>query len=265
MSTCAFPQIKIVVATPNPMTSFLLAQALEQYPQFSVVERVSDATIVESALEEHRPDVLLVSIHLKALVADRFFQLATILSGSSEVAGVVLLDENDPEMVVDAFRARAKGVYVCSESNTDLLQKCILRVVEGQIWADSDQLNRIIAALPSVHTKDTAPRRKMSNILTPREEEVVWQIAEGLSNREIATRLQLSENTVKNYVFRIFEKLGFSNRVEVVLYASSRMQQDRAESQPEALAAIAETALPAHSPLPARAAEFAKPKSSLRQ
>jgi DNA-binding CsgD family transcriptional regulator len=62
-------------------------------------------------------------------------------------------------------------------------------------------------------------------ILSPREEQVVLQVAEGLTNRDIAARMQLSENTVKNYVFRIFEKLGLSNRVEVVLYATTHMQQ----------------------------------------
>lgn len=257
--------VNIVVAAPNPMTSFLLAQALEKYSQFAVVDRVSDAAGIEPAIKKHHPDVLLVSIHLKALVADRFCQLANILSASPEIAGIVLLDDNDPEMVVDAFRARAKGVFVCSESNTELLQKCILRVVEGQIWADSDQLNQVIAALPSVHVKDAGPRRKLTNVLTPREEEVVWQIAEGLSNREIATRLQLSENTIKNYIFRIFEKLGFSNRVEVVLYASSRMQQSRsAAPDDEEAPSMTERAMAAHASMPDKAMELSRSKSSLR-
>jgi len=70
----------------------------------------------------------------------------------------------------------------------------------------------------------------LADILTAREEEVVWHIAAGLSNREIAARLQLSENTIANYEFRIFEKLGISGRVEAVLYASSCMQEARNES-----------------------------------
>jgi DNA-binding NarL/FixJ family response regulator len=242
------------------MTSFLLAQALEKYTEFAVVDRVSDAAHLSAALRKHDPDVLLTSIHLKTLVADRFSQLADILSANPDVACIVLLDANDAETVVDAFRARAKGVFVCDNSNTDLLQKCILRVVEGQIWADSDQLNQVIAALPSIHMKDAAPKRKLSNVLTPREEEVVWLIAEGLSNRDIAARLQLSENTVKNYIFRIFEKLGFSNRVEVVLYASSRMQQTRpAMPEDEELASMSTDA-----PFPGKAMELSRQKSSVR-
>jgi DNA-binding NarL/FixJ family response regulator len=207
------------------MTSYLLAQALEKNQDFVVVDCVSDAGRLASSLEEHRPEVLLTSVHLKSLTAERFHQLSTILAAHPEVACVVLLDESHPETVVDAFRARAKGVFVCAESNTDMLQLCIQRVVEGQVWADASQLNHVIAALPSAHQKEVSSRRKVSDVLTPREEQVVWELAGGLSNREIAARLNLSENTVKNYVFRIFEKLGFSNRVEVVLYASTRMQQ----------------------------------------
>lgn len=215
------------------MTSFLLAEALAKNPDFAIVDSLSDAGRLASSLEENQPDVLLTSIHLKSLTAERFFHLANILATHPGVACVVLLDESHPETVVDAFRARAKGVFVCTESNTEMLQLCIRRVVEGQIWADSSQLNHVIAALPSAHPIEASSRRKVSNVLTPREEEVVWRLAEGLSNREIAARLNLSENTVKNYVFRIFEKLGFSNRVEVVLYASTRMQQRNPETEQE--------------------------------
>lgn len=236
------PHTRIVVAAPNAMTSFLLAQALEKAPDFSIVDSVSDASRLASSLEHHHPDVLLVSIHLKSLAAERFCRLAGLLASHPDVACVVLLDESHPETVVDAFRARAKGVFVCADSNTETLQLCIRRVVEGQVWADSSQLHHVIAALPSAHQNEAPSRRKVSNVLTPREEDVVWQLAEGLSNREIAARLNLSENTVKNYVFRIFEKLGFSSRVEVVLYASARMQQpahaaaDIAAAQPNGTA-----------------------------
>jgi DNA-binding NarL/FixJ family response regulator len=207
------------------MTSYLLAQALQKNRDLVIADCVSDAALVASSLATTKPNVLLASIHLKALVADRFRQLAAILASHPDVACVVLLDSSDPETVVDAFRARVKGVFVCVESNTEMLHRCIRRVVEGQVWADSAQMNYIIAALPSAHQPESGTRRKVSDTLTPREEDVVWHMLEGLSNREIAGRLQLSENTVKNYVFHILEKLGFSNRVEVVLYAASRLQQ----------------------------------------
>lgn len=214
-----------MLATPNPMTSHLLSQAIEANTELRVVQGSTEVAELIGLIEQHKPDVLLVSIHVRTLSANRFQHLATVLARHPEVACVVLLDSNDPETVVDAFRARARGVFVCGESDTLMLQKCIIRVAEGQVWADTAQLRYVLAALPSVHASGQGSRKKSLPILTPREEEVVWLVADGLSNREVANRLQLSENTIKNYMFHIFEKLGFSNRVEVVLYAAARLNQ----------------------------------------
>jgi DNA-binding NarL/FixJ family response regulator len=87
---------------------------------------------------------------------------------------------------------------MCAESNPEMFEKCILRVVEGQIRADSTQRNYIVSALPSVHSRDLVAKRKLPNTLSPREEQVVLHLAEGITNREIAARMQLSENTIKN-------------------------------------------------------------------
>src|SRR5439155_4246730 len=101
-----------------------------------------------------------------------------------------------------------------------LLGKCILCVHQGQVWASSDELLYLLAAVaqpvPMRFTSVTG-----NSLLSARELDVVRCVAEGLSNREIASRLTLREHTVKNYLFRIFDKLGVSSRVEVVLYALS--------------------------------------------
>jgi DNA-binding NarL/FixJ family response regulator len=215
---------RVIVAAPHPIASHLLAHALES-KDLLVVDCVSDPQLLASTIAKHHPDVLLASVHLKKLAEDRFFLLGSILAEYPGLACIVLLDSNDPEVVVDAFRVRAKGIFMCAERNTEMLQKCIRCVVEGQIWADSTQMNYIVSALPRAHCRDLVAKRKVPKILTPREEQVVLHLAQGLTNREIAAQMQLTENTIKNYVFHIFEKLGFSNRVEVVLYAATDMQQ----------------------------------------
>jgi two-component system, NarL family, response regulator DegU len=96
----------------------------------------------------------------------------------------------------------------------------VLRVHEGQIWAKTQQLEFIVNALaqsPSLRVVDA----NGTKLLTKREEDLLHLVADGLGNRDIARQLSLSENTVKNYMFHIFEKLGISNRVELVLYALS--------------------------------------------
>ena len=95
---------------------------------------------------------------------------------------------------------------------------------EGQIWASSHELQFVLEALSS-----SAPFRvvnsKGENLLSTRELQVVALVAEGLSNREISQQLLLSEHTVKNYMFRIFDKLGLSSRAEVMLYAFGQREQ----------------------------------------
>jgi DNA-binding NarL/FixJ family response regulator len=100
------------------------------------------------------------------------------------------------------------------------------RVHSGQIWADSADLSDVMEAFSRL-----APMKVVNadglQLLTRREEDVVRLLAEGMQNREIARELGLSEHTVKNYLFHIFDKLGVSSRVELVLYAVSstkRMQ-----------------------------------------
>jgi len=102
-----------------------------------------------------------------------------------------------------------------------LLGKCLESVFEGQIWASSAEMQFVVDALvesPPIRVADS----KGTPILTNQEQAVVHWMTEGLSNREIAGQLNLSEHTVKNYIFRIFDKLGVSKRVEVILYALNK-------------------------------------------
>jgi DNA-binding NarL/FixJ family response regulator len=105
--------------------------------------------------------------------------------------------------------------------------------VAGQIWLNTEQLNyliELISETPSLRVLNTAGE----SLLTPREEQVVALVAEGLSNRQIAVELNLSEHTIKKYLFRVFDKLGISSRVELVLYAVHHGQPRTAEWLPPA-------------------------------
>jgi DNA-binding NarL/FixJ family response regulator len=136
-----------------------------------------------------------------------------------------LLDQSEPRLVVAAFRAGAKGVFSRAQADISLLAKCIRRVMEGQIWVDNKQMLYLLAALSGAgegsYNPGSAPVQ-----LTPREESVVRLVVQGMVNREIADALHLSEHTIKNYLFRIFDKLGVSNRVELALYAVAKLDLD---------------------------------------
>ncbi len=135
-----------------------------------------------------------------------------------EVAKILLIEANERSLVVNAFRSGARGLFCFPDYPFRLLCKCIQSVQRGDVWANNQQLHYLlesIAEVPSLPVVDSNGR----TLLTPREEQVVALVADGLSNRDVALELRLSEHTVKKYLFRIFDKLGVSSRVELVLYA----------------------------------------------
>jgi len=134
----------------------------------------------------------------------------------------MLFDSSDRDLVVNAFRGGAHGVF-CRDEPFETLCKCIYSVYQGQIWATSKELCYALDALA-----ETAPLRMVNargaTLLTKRQEDVVRLVAEGLTNREVSRQLNLSEHTVRNYLFHAYEKLGISSRVELVLYALNRRE-----------------------------------------
>ncbi|PYX54116.1 MAG: hypothetical protein DMG76_22960 [Acidobacteria bacterium] len=141
----------------------------------------------------------------------------------------ILIDTDEHELVVHAFRSGAKGVF-CRTESSKKLGKCIEAVHQGQIWANSTQLECVVDALMQTPALSVM-HSKVTAVLSKREEQVCQLAAAGLSNREIARKLELSEHTVKNHLFRMFDKLGVSTRVELVLYALRQSKLPKSASK----------------------------------
>jgi len=212
-------KIRVLAAESTRMNSQLLAEGLARDSQLQVTGIEPKATSVLAAVTEGRPHVVVMSLALEESATQGFDLTRQVCAASSGTRVILLMDTSKPSAVVEAFRCGARGVFSRTES-LKTLGKCISSVHKGQIWANSAELHYVIEALC-----ESAPIRMVDAaggaILSKREEDVVRCVAEGLSNREIARRLSLTEHTVKNYLFRIFDKLGASSRVEVVLYAFS--------------------------------------------
>lgn len=224
--------ISILIASASTMAGELLASALNRQPHCRVVATSTSVPAVMEALESATIDVALINASLADGTLSGLRALRLILERDPTVKAVLLLDGPDPNLVVDAFRTGAKGVFCVSGSGVRALCRCIDRVHAGQIWANSSELNYLLEEFTRL-----APIRVVNadgmRLLTKREEDVVRLLAEGLQNREIAQELNLSEHTVKNYLFHIYDKLGVSSRVELVLYAvssSNRLPMARVES-----------------------------------
>jgi DNA-binding NarL/FixJ family response regulator len=213
-------RITVLVADANLMACRLLAGLLERQRDFEVVACTSDQESLLHSVKRSPVDVALIAAEwgdgrLSGLaIAQRMREV------NPHCAMVLLLDETGPQLVVEAMRAGARGVFFRSEFESAALCKCVRRVYEGQIWLKSKDVKHLVDALAQ-------PRRLQAldaggvNLLTNREQDVMRLVAEGLGNREIAQQLNLSQHTVKNYLFHIFDKLGVSNRVELVLYATT--------------------------------------------
>ncbi len=211
--------IRVLAADATRMNSQLLAAALERDKRFHVLEPVSDARGIIAAVAKEKPAVVVISAELDDDKRKGFEVARELHALHGETRVVMLLDNSERGQVVEAFRTGARGVFCRSESLMSLA-RCIQCVSEGQIWANSKELRYILEALGEALPLRVVDTRGAA-LLSRREVEVVRCVAEGLSNREIAQRLGLTEHTVKNYLFRIFDKLGVSKRVEVVLYAYS--------------------------------------------
>jgi len=127
-------------------------------------------------------------------------------------------DAESRELAVHAFRGGARGLFCLGDSSFQLFCECIERVHRGEIWATTQQLNYLLDSVCQVPSLRVVSANG-DKLLTSREEQVVALVTDGLSNRDVATELGLSEHTVKKYLFRILEKLGISSRVELVFYA----------------------------------------------
>ncbi len=211
---------RVVVADSSRIHTNLLADALRRDDQFEVVPFDSESCNLASAVAGLDTDVLVISANLDEQPTRGFEVLRQLRTRGPSIRAVFLMDSLNDEMVLNAFRAGAKGIFGKSEPIEEL-RKCIHCVHQGQIWANTREMSLAVEALASAPTVRTVNARGLS-VLSKREVQVVYCLAEGLSNREIAKRLQLSQHTVKNHLFRIFEKLGVSSRIELLYMTLSR-------------------------------------------
>src|SRR6266853_3444371 len=215
--------IRVLVGDASRMASQLIAGQLRssRSPRFETILPPSfTSKIMADEIVRTQPDVALVSSVLQDSSFAGYSLLRTIQSLNLPTRPILLLEDCEHDLVIDAFRSGARGVFSRSESS-EQLSKCVYAVHRGQIWATTREMEYILEELVA-----TRPLRIVDangySLLSKREEEVVALAADGLTNRQISEQLKLSEHTVKNYLFKVFEKLGISTRVELVLYALSQ-------------------------------------------
>ena len=217
--------IAILVACERKMDSELFSQALNQHPGFCIVACAASVKDVLDAVRTTSVDVALISTALEDGPLSGVLVLRQMHEICPSVKGVILSEGTEASLIVSVFRAGARGVFSLRRDGIEKLCRCVERVHDGQIWASSAELLQVLQAF-----SQSAPPRildaKGTTLLTRREEEIVRLVEQSLTNREIAQCLHLSEHTIRNNLFRIFDKLGISTRVELALYAVASPVRD---------------------------------------
>ena len=234
--------VGLMLANLTEITGDLLRGALEDHGEIQIVGSVRSTSDLERVLQQTTPDVALVGAELHRDRDDVLALLEQTAARCPSVRQIVFSQQMSDEDVVTYFRAGARGLISSATTGLALLVKSVRCVAMGQIWANSEQLDLLVRSL-SVPRSLPITNQLGDAILSKREEQVLHLLADGLSNRELARELSLSEHTVKNHLFRIFDKLGVSSRIEAVLYAvSQRDQRIAGRMQPEIKKAVGSAA-----------------------
>jgi DNA-binding NarL/FixJ family response regulator len=217
--------VAVLIITPDHITGEVLKNALSRGQRDFVVGTLSgNSREIIGELAARRPHVALICEELQDGPQAGFKVLQSLRRSHPDTAAIILSCSNTnchlrQECVVAAFREGARGIFHRTDS-LKALSKCIRTVHEGQFWANNKDLGFLINAL-SNHKPLQFNNASGMPLLTRREEDVVRLVADGLKNREIAEKLKVKDHTIRNYLYRIFEKLGVSTRIELVLYAFS--------------------------------------------
>jgi DNA-binding NarL/FixJ family response regulator len=215
-------KIRIVVADDHPIFRDGLCKLLALEEDFEVVAQAQDGKQVLDVLQQYAPDILLLDLKMPGL--DGLATLQRLQAGKNKTRVIVLTASDDKNEFVQAMKLGTSGI-VLKQTATELLIKSIRKVHAGEIWLDSHTTAAVIRQFvanddtPAPSAAQSSPRERERSPLSQREREIVALVAQGFKNKEMAEKMFISEQTVKNHLHNIFDKLGVSDRLELALYA----------------------------------------------
>jgi DNA-binding NarL/FixJ family response regulator len=210
--------IRIVIADDHPIFRDGLRKLLSLEDDFQIVAEARDGKEVLDVLQEHEPDILLLDLKMPGF--DGLTALQKMQGSKSKTKVIVLTASEDKNQFVQAMKFGTSGI-VLKQTATELLIKSIRKVHAGEIWLDSHTTAAVMRqfAAPGETSPLSGTRDRERSPLSQREREIVVLVAQGFKNKEMAEKMFISEQTVKNHLHNIFDKLGVSDRLELALYA----------------------------------------------
>jgi two-component system, NarL family, nitrate/nitrite response regulator NarL len=211
--------VRILIADDHPIVRDGLKKLLLLEDDFEIVGEAGDGREVLDKVQELDPDVLLLDLRMPNL--DGLSALQALQQTNKRTRVIVLTASEDKNEFVQAMKLGCSGI-VLKQTAPDLIVKSIRKVNAGEIWLDS---HTTAAVMRQFQTGTEASgvagggKGRERSPLSAREREIVALVAQGYKNKEMAEKMFISEQTVKNHLHNIFDKLGVSDRLELALYA----------------------------------------------
>ncbi|MCI0355397.1 MAG: response regulator transcription factor [Acidobacteria bacterium] len=208
-------KIRILIADDHAIFRDGLKKLLESEPDFTVVGEAGDGAEAIRLAQKLKPDILLLDLAMPRMPG--MTALRELTTSPAPVRTIVLSAAVGKEQIVEALQLGARGV-VLKESATQQLLKSMRTVMAGEYWVGRESVSDLVQYLRVASGVAPGAQKKQFG-LTPRELEIVGTIVAGYTNRDIAQKFAISEDTVKHHLTNIFDKLGVSTRLELALFA----------------------------------------------
>ncbi len=204
-----------MLADDHPVVRVGLRNMLQADPLTQVVGEARDGAEALNLVRTMMPDILLLDLAMPRMPGME--ALRELTSQITNTRTIVLTGLIDKRQILEALQLGARGV-VLKDAAVEHLAACIRAVIQGQYWLEGRPVQNLVQVLRDLTAQTTPPPRRTFG-LTARELEVVTQITEGCTNKDIAQSFGISEETVKRHLTNIFNKLGVGNRLELALFA----------------------------------------------
>jgi DNA-binding NarL/FixJ family response regulator len=218
--------VRVIVADTQAIFRAGLRKVFALEDDIRVVGQAETLAQAQSAAAKFSADVMIFEA---ALTPNPVDAVPELLRQNPNLRVVVVTPGADEELTLELFRRGAHGI-VSREVEPELLVECLRKVVAGETWLDSQGMHWVMEAYRNQTTRPAGSRPKVQ--LTPKETLIVSCVTQGMKNKEIALRVGTTEQVVKNYLRKVYDKLGVADRLELALYCLNHHVVDNTKVPP---------------------------------
>ncbi|HET6181423.1 MAG TPA: response regulator transcription factor [Candidatus Sulfotelmatobacter sp.] len=218
--------VRVIVADTQAIFRAGLRKVFALEDDIRVVGQAETLAQAQSAVKKFSSDVVIFEA---ALAQNPVEAVADLLRQNPQMRIVVVTPGSDEELTLDLFRRGAHGI-VSREVEPELLVDCLRKVAGGDTWLDPQGIHWVMEAYRNQNTRPSGARPKVQ--LTPKETLIVSCVTQGMKNKEIALRVGTTEQVVKNYLRKVYDKLGVADRLELALYCLNHHVVDNTKVPP---------------------------------